>query len=307
MTQNLRTNLFNEFLNYFWLRPENALIFALKGEKLLHTKKFIKENSMDVACGNGIFCFITFGGKVKKNEDMYLDLNLKKKDIYDQLTKSKKKIILRSPNIKFSYGTDWKTNLLQKSKSLDIYSKTLLHDNNKPFNFKNGHFDYIYSSSAYWVKNFEMHIHNLLDILKPGGKLILTLKTSELIKYTMKNLFKNNFDNSFYKILDNGREKSWKGLRNLNQYHRVFKNYKNCKINSQSPIYDSEIAYFWDVGLRPIIRPLTYMSNNLTSKHREISKEMFVERWSKILSGYLKNYVPNENKTVEWIFEIEKL
>ena len=38
MRQNLRTNLFNEFLNYFWLRPENAIIFTLKGEKLFQTK-----------------------------------------------------------------------------------------------------------------------------------------------------------------------------------------------------------------------------------------------------------------------------
>ena len=81
-------------------------------------------------------------------------------------------------------------NLLQKSKYLKIYSKTLLHDNNRPFKFKSDSFNYIYSSSAYWVKNFEMHIYNLLDIIKPGGKLILTLKTNELGNYTIKNLFK---------------------------------------------------------------------------------------------------------------------
>ena len=43
-------------------------------------------------------------------------------------------------------------NLLQKSKYLKIYSKTLLHDNNRPFKFKSDSFNYIYSSSAYWVK-----------------------------------------------------------------------------------------------------------------------------------------------------------
>ena len=37
MRQNLRTNLFNEFLNYFWLRPEHNN-FTLKGEKLFQTK-----------------------------------------------------------------------------------------------------------------------------------------------------------------------------------------------------------------------------------------------------------------------------
>ena len=307
MRQNLRTNLFNEFLNYFWLRPENAIIFTLKGEKLFQTKKFIKNISMDVACGNGIFSFITFGGRVKKTEDMYLDLDYGKKDIYDKPSKLKKEIILKSPNITFTYGSDWKKNLLQKSKNLQIYSKTLLHDNNRPFKFKNDSFNYIYSSSTYWVKNFEMHIYNLLDIIKPGGKLILTLKTNALGNYTIKNLFKKKFDNSFYKILDDGREKSWRGLRNFNQYYKIFKNYKNCKIKSIYPLYDSEIAYIWDVGLRPIIRPLTFMSNNLSLKNRSISKRLMIERWNEIFGKYLKNYIPNKKKTVEWFFEIEKL
>ena len=76
MRQNLRTNLFNEFLNYFWLRPENAIIFTLKGEKLFQTKKFIKNISMDVACGNGIFFLLLFE---KSKTKIYLDLDYGKR------------------------------------------------------------------------------------------------------------------------------------------------------------------------------------------------------------------------------------
>ena len=79
-----KKTLFKSFLNFFWLRPENALIFSLKADKLNFYKKYFKGNSIDISCGNGIFTFLTFGGRISEKNDMYQSLDYGNKDIYDK-------------------------------------------------------------------------------------------------------------------------------------------------------------------------------------------------------------------------------
>ena len=80
----LKIKLFKEFLNYFWLRPENAIIFTLKSCAIHKLRKKKIRSSLDIACGDGVFSFITNFGTFKISEDMYLETNLNKKDIYDE-------------------------------------------------------------------------------------------------------------------------------------------------------------------------------------------------------------------------------
>ena len=130
-----KKTLFKSFLNFFWLRPENALIFSLKADKLNFYKKYFKGNSIDISCGNGIFTFLTFGGRISEKNDMYQSLDYGNKDIYDKYENYNIKIDY-SPKKKFLYGSDWKKNLLKKSKKLKFYKKLILHDNNFKFPFK---------------------------------------------------------------------------------------------------------------------------------------------------------------------------
>tara|TARA_B100001057_G_scaffold500981_1_gene619454 strand:- start:22082 stop:22993 length:912 start_codon:yes stop_codon:yes gene_type:complete len=300
-----KKTLFKSFLNFFWLRPENALIFSLKADKLNFYKKYFKGNSIDISCGNGIFTFLTFGGRISEKNDMYQSLDYGNKDIYDKYENYNIKIDY-SPKKKFLYGSDWKKNLLKKSKKLKFYKKLILHDNNFKFPFKNNHFDFIYNSSSYWVKKFNFHINEMIRILKPNGKLILTVKTKNIIKYNLKSLTLRNFDTKFYKILDNNRLNSYKGLKSLEEYLKIIKKNKNVKINKVEPIYCRKINLIWDVGLRPIIKPMSILANSAKINDRLKAKYLMVNIFLKLFDSFIKSYKPEKEYTVEWLLEITK-
>jgi hypothetical protein len=111
-----------EFLNFYWLRPENALMLYQRSLSYRKTLRFldIKNDSIDISCGDGVFSFLTFGGQLSADSDMFRSIKYEKNisrkidnfDFYDDdyFIKVKKK-----PIIKYSHGIDLKINLLKKS------------------------------------------------------------------------------------------------------------------------------------------------------------------------------------------------
>ena len=61
--------------------------------------------------------------------------------------------------------------------------------------------NFIYSNSAYWVKNFSGHIKNLIEILNPDGTIALSLKTNQLAKSNIMLDLKPIFGNDFVNII----------------------------------------------------------------------------------------------------------
>ena len=54
---NQRKKLFLKFLNFYWLRPEKALLHTFRSEKYMKTFKYFKSPSLDVSCGDGVYSF----------------------------------------------------------------------------------------------------------------------------------------------------------------------------------------------------------------------------------------------------------
>ena len=65
--QMMRSYYFKEFLKFFWLRPENALLLSLIAEAYQSTLKYFGDgsNTIDVSCGVGVFSFIVLGGTLQ--------------------------------------------------------------------------------------------------------------------------------------------------------------------------------------------------------------------------------------------------
>ena len=85
-------NLFKQFLNFYWLRPESALMLTLRSMSYRNGLKYFNKNSIDVACGDGVFSFLTLGGELNEDTDMYQSLKLqntvdRKLDTFDNFTK----------------------------------------------------------------------------------------------------------------------------------------------------------------------------------------------------------------------------
>ena len=120
--------IYKEFLNYFWLRPESAIVQSFRAIELRKTvyQRISKKNKfLDVSCGDGVFTFISLGGKLDLSFDSYKSIKNKKRsakfDAYDYIDKNFKIKILKRPSYKIDTGTDWKLNLLKKSKHLKLF------------------------------------------------------------------------------------------------------------------------------------------------------------------------------------------
>ncbi len=307
----IREKIFLKFLNFYWLRPEKALLHTLRAEKYIETLKYFKGKTLDVSCGDGIFSFFCLGGELSIKDDQYKSLKKNNinltDDIYDYFDNNKYEIkIKKNTKKKFSLGSDYKINLINKSRKLNLYKNFLLHDNNKKLPKSIGKYDFIYANSTYWVKNFEQHISDLIDKTNKKGKLILSLKGNELNKKKFLDIIKSKFGNNTYKILDRGRRESWKGLKDYKYYIKFLRSFKQCKIVKVNPIFDREFLNIWDIGLRPLLKPLLILANSANYKDLYSSKKLFVETIFKIFKNYLIKYQPKKNSAIEWLIVLEK-
>ena len=308
---NIRKKLLKQYLNWFWLRPESAILLALRGAAYYDTLKFFDKNSLDVSCGDGVFSFIACGGEISQNYDMYQSLNLNEVrkgdfDTYDYFDNDYKVDITKKPDFVFEYGSDWKENLIKKYKKLNFYKNLLLHNNNKKLPFSDRQFNYIYSNATYWVENFEFHINDLIRILNTKGYLVLEMKTTDIKKFSSFNYAKDIMGKNYCEIIDAGRLSTWRGLKTMEELKDVIDNQNQLKIIKKEPLYGDIMAYIWDIGLRPLFNPLVKLANNSSSEIRKEVKEEWCNIIFNLFAEFVENYSVKENECIEWIYVLQK-
>ena len=308
---NIRKKLLKQYLNWFWLRPESAILLALRGAAYYDTLKFFDKKSLDVSCGDGVFSFIACGGEISQNYDMYQSLNLNgvRKgdfDTYDYFDNDYKVDITKKPDFVFEYGSDWKENLIKKSQKLNFYKNLLLHNNNKKLPFSDRQFNYIYSNATYWVEKFEFHINDLIRILNTKGYLVLEMKTTDIKKFSSFNYAKDIMGKNYCEIIDAGRLSTWRGLKTMEELKDVIDNQNQLKIIKKEPLYGDIMAYIWDIGLRPLFNPLVKLANNSSTEIRKEVKEEWCNIIFNLFAEFVENYSVKENECIEWIYVLQK-
>ena len=102
--QMMRSYYFKEFLKFFWLRPENALLLSLRAEAYQSTLKYFGDgsNTIDVSCGDGVFSFIVLSGTLSNKTDMFrsLDLTSERKGNFDSFDALVMNILLKQKKIR---------------------------------------------------------------------------------------------------------------------------------------------------------------------------------------------------------------
>ena len=70
--------LFNEFMNLYWLRPENAttMYFQSHSWQNINLKNF--KNKLDLCCGDGTYIFLHCGGEFKNDFDFFINTSAEK-------------------------------------------------------------------------------------------------------------------------------------------------------------------------------------------------------------------------------------
>lgn len=308
----MKNELLKEFLNLFWLRPENGILLSVRAREILAFSENIKGNSIDVSCGDGTFSFVTNGGRFNEKADIFQSIKLPDEyrkgnfDSFDYFDNSYEMQIKSSPCFKYSFGVDWKENLLKKADKLNFYEKLLVHDNNLKLPFEDNYFDYVYSNSAYWVEKFEQHIRDLIDKTKKDGLIVLEIKVDRIKIFSSLNYLKNMGDR-FHKIIDAGRLSTWNGLRSLDDLRLFFSTFSNeIVIEEIKPIYGGDLAYIWDIGMRPLFKPLSKMANSLTTELRAEIKKEWVDTFYDLFEYRINNYQADDSTAIEYLFVLRK-
>jgi hypothetical protein len=303
----LLLKFYKSFLNYFWLRPENAILCsfrALDFNRVL--KKYIKKNDkiIDVACGDGVYSFIAAEGELDADFDTFQSILNKKRtskfDAYDYFNNKLKVKVKKKPKYLFDTGTDWKNNLLKKANILKFYKKLIIHNNEKKLKLENK-YKLVFSNSAYWVKGLSSHLNDMKELTEKNGYIYLQMKFKEGLQTTMiKNNTKINFGKIFFDIIDAGRFATWRGLKTKKEFDKILKSNKDLQIISYKPLYGGIIGNMWDIGLRPLFKPLAELiKNTKINKLSKIKKE-WVNILYELTSYFMINYKPNKKNIMEY-------
>ncbi len=296
------------FLNFYWLRPENAIVkyFQSYSWSDIHWKG----KSIDISTGDGSYVFLHCGGEFDEKFDFYIDTKSEKFshkkfiDIYDSFSKKYKPIIKKRPTKKFTIGTDWKDGLISKANSLNFFEKTLKHDNNfLPFPFHDNEFKFIHSNSLYWTNNPIKLLKDVNRILDKDGLAVLEFSTKNMLStlYDLKPILsKSAFD-----ILDRKRTLEMKGIKgDINDWIDYIKK-SNLKIEEIRWAWPNKIITdFWNTGLRPISHLLIKMANKMSTLDRKKIKQEWVNIFYEILlplSIKPKTYNPKKASYVTFI------
>lgn len=308
-----RLDYFKQFLSWYWLRPESAILTSLRAEAYTSTLDSFGngEATLDISCGDGVFSFITLGGKLSKNSDMYRSIlteNIFRDENYDAYDHFNQNYIIeieKAPDSYYEYGTDWKANLLKKAKKLNLYTNLINHDNNHVLPLENNSMQYVYSNSSYWVKNFVSHLNDIVRVTKPGGTIVFEMKTNDIEKYNSAKYIPF-MGEKFHKIIDAGRLSTWKGLPTKSEIISIFDNIENVTIERFQPIYGNIIGQIWDIGIRPLFNPLAKMANELSPLKRLNIKDEWCTIIFELFSEFLSNYDVDENTSFEYLIVLKK-
>jgi SAM-dependent methyltransferase len=278
MNRNNFRDLLNAHLNVSWLRPESALWDAIASFYLSKCK--ITPPSLDLGCGNGIFSFITAGGRFSIDYDWYVNVDGSRMngrmDIYDIcLVSNLKKYITRNPGYKFTFGLDAKPNLLKQANLLGFYDNIIEHDANKRFPFRDGEFRTIFSNMLYWLKDLDRSLEEVHRILDTAGTALLCLPNAAFYDYCVSYQWKVRQSN-LLKLLNGGRSESIHWTISYNEFIKKAGK-AGFKITSHLYYLSPLTLKIWDIGLRPISSTLIKMANSLGNEKRAILKREWID------------------------------
>lgn len=278
MSRNNFRDLLSAHLNVSWLRPESALWDAIASFYLSKCK--ITPPSLDLGCGNGIFSFITAGGRFSIDYDWYVNVDESRMngrmDIYDIcLVSNLKKYITRNPRYKFTFGLDAKPNLLKQASLLGFYDNIIEHDANRRLPFRDGEFRTIFSNMFYWLKDLDRSLEEVHRILDTGGTALLCLPNATFYDCCVSYKWKVKHSN-LLRLLNGGRSESMHWTISYNEFIKKAGKV-GFKITSHSYYLSPLTLKIWDIGLRPISPTLIKMANSLRNEKRAILKREWID------------------------------
>lgn len=297
-------------MNVAWLRPASALWDAVASGVI--SKYEIKNPSLDLGCGNGIFSFITAGGSFSIDYDWYIDAKEmdvkefdKNKDVYDAYGVDPEKYIVDKPRYKFTYGLDHKANLLEKAKRLHLYENVVVHDANKQLPFEDSKFETVFSNILYWLNDPKKVLTEINRILKKGGKALLCLPDKKFREYCFTYKWEE-MDSALLKKLNRGRSGDHHWMVDYREFEKLAEE-TGFNVKGHERYLSKLTLMIWDIGLRPVSPLLIKMANKVPEKDRREIKKEWIENMIELASPlYEMDMKTSENEKGFYLFVLEK-
>jgi SAM-dependent methyltransferase len=268
------TDFLREHLNVWWLRPESALWDAIASHYV--SRYDLISPVLDLGSGNGIFSFITAGGAFSPEYDWFANTRLEQQDIYDAGQQFQvEDLITRSPAYRIDCAYDSKAKLLNQALSLGFYDHGIVGDANKRFVFDDRSFRTVFSNILYWLNDIEAALAEIYRILQPGGYAILCLVDESLKKHCRSYQWKER-GSELLRRLNAGRSEHTKWMITRDEIERLTRKI-GFRIADHCYYLSPTALQIWDIGLRPLSRPLVRMADKLSRFDRMDIKQEWVE------------------------------
>ncbi len=296
------------YLNIYFLKPFDAVNDTLTSY-LVFKKHKLEKDYLELGSGDGMYSFIMSGGKFPLNFDRYIDVSLKKKDIFD--THKKEIKVYKNKNLIRPYlSIDAKKNHVKKIKEIGFskYSQASKLENIKIKN-KNK-FSLIFFYTAHGLNDFKKSIKQAKKLLKKNGK-ILILVFDDFVKknFVCYKMSKKNFFPAFFRKIDNGR------FKEIGNYSKTTENWMNffekngLKVNKISSGLSGTAWKVYDVQTRPILFFLIRFFNTFPSFLRVLLKLIWMIFFYPVLILFFlfySNIYFSNNKNCYHVFELRK-
>lgn len=284
-----RRNWLRSYLNIAWLRPENALWRSLNYHALEGLQ--LKNPAVDLSCGDGLFTFILCGGAFGISFDKFqgtagLEKYHENKDIYNAAPDGYSPTIKTRPKFEFDVGTDWKPLQLEKADQLDFYDELIEHDNNEPLPFDDNRFQTLFTNSAYWVEEIDLHLEEISRVLQPDGLGIFVMKTP--VVHGLMDILDSKKDllgQELVDLIDRGRRGNKRHLHYDDGWTDRFES-AGLTVQERRPTVSWWHASMWDIGLRPIAPYLIKMAQGLDEDTRREVKTDWIDLWEALLGPF---------------------
>lgn len=287
-------DLLEAHLSVSWLRPENVAIDTM-ASMLIREHEF-KSPIVEVGCGNGIFSFITAGGKFDEDYDWFVNTDTRQTDIYDTKAPIAPSRIIKPANYTFYRAVERKKSLLDQADYLGLYDHLIQADANESWPFPTNGAQTIFSNMLYWLSDPKFVYSEISRVLAPGGKAYLCLPDERFISG-------RSYEQStpWQRLLNGSRRDNIKWTADPH-----LAGADGLRLLSAKSYMKKTALEYWDIGMRPVLSPLIKMAYRMTPTDRIYLKREWMYAAGPYVSALLEEEISDKSDGAFWFYEIEK-
>jgi hypothetical protein len=209
--------------------------------------------------------------------------------MYDHVDAAYAPQVVHPPAWRIATGTDLKPTLLAKAARLDFYDELLQADHNLPLPLEDARYRTIYSNSAYWVTQIDVHLTEIRRLAAPDATVLMEIKLDAILDYTFA-AHAAALGEPWLRLIGRGRFETWPTMGDQETWRRRFER-AGFLVTAVEPLATRTHARIWDVGLRPIAPLLVRMTQSLEPASRLQIKRDWISLMLELLDPFARRDV----------------